>query len=526
MAKQASYPDNRQWSLLFIYNLYRFLSIFLFIGLYFYALTPIIYPQLFFLTLGLYFLCILVFFYWGIKHRFNFNKQVIISGTIDIVALASLLSIITNMRSAQGILLNVTIAALSILVPGRLAIFFAAFASCLLLCGNIIQIIFDHQRDLANFYYSGIYGAGFFATALTAWYLSNWARMSESLARKRSDELAEMQGINEYIVERLHSGIIYVDAKQEIRLINSAARKFFFLNEEEKVSSLKQISPQLAKKLKNFLVKTNQKTRIAQTIIKDSVLRAHFFSIALTEKPAVLIILEDMTLIAQQAQQLKLAALGRFSASIAHELRNPLGAIAHAAQLLGEENYFNQDDQRLKKLITNNCERMNGVIKNVLQLSRREQSKAELNEVKPFLEQFKHGFCHNNACELIIKVPRNKLLMVFDKSQLEQILVILCENAIKHGRDEQDNAPIVITAKTKANAVLLIVSDSGAGVPLKIQDSIFEPFFTTLRQGTGMGLFIARDLCEINQARLTLLKQNKKGAAFAIIQNTSDDLLL
>ncbi|RUR10848.1 PAS domain-containing sensor histidine kinase [Legionella sp. km772] len=526
MLKQIRYPENRQWHLLLIYNLYRILSVFLFVGMYSYAPNPVSYTHLFFTLLIIYFILTLIFLFCGYTRIFSFDKQVFISGTIDVMALAAMLSLISNMRSGQGILLNVTVAALSILVPGRLAVFFAALASCLLLCGNIVQLLLYNQKDLGNFYYSGIYGAGFFATALTAWYLSNWARMSENLARKRSDELVGMQRINEYIVERLHSGIIYVDETEEIMLINSAARDFLSLSNRHHTPHLEEISKPLSEKFHSFLIKNKQKEHIAQAIIEDPLLRVHFFSIALADKPAVLIILEDMTYIAQQAQQLKLAALGRFSASIAHELRNPLGAIAHAAQLLGEEVRLSKEDQRLKELIVNNCERMNGVIKNVLQLSRREKSKPQVNEIQAFLEQFKHTFCHNNPCDLIIKVPKNKLVIVFDKSQLEQILIILCENSLKHGKDEHGEAHIVITAKATASTIMLTISDSGPGVPLELQDTIFEPFFTTLRQGTGMGLFIARDLCEINQARLTLVKGSKKGCVFSIIQNTSDEILL
>lgn len=217
--------------------------------------------------------------------------------------------------------------------------------------------------------------------------------------------------------------------------------------------------------------------------------------------------------VAQQAQHLKLAALGRFSASIAHELRNPLGAISHAIQLLGEDNSLNEEDERLKQLIIRNCHKMNAVIKNVLQLTRREASQPQTIEVLPFLEQFKQDFCLINACNLNIKVSDKELTILFDKSQLEQVLVILCDNAIQHGKSEV--ASIVIEAKTDENQTVLSISDKGKGVAKELYDEIFEPFFTTLRGGTGMGLFIARDLCEMNQARLSL-EDAALGSCFAI----------
>lgn len=519
-------PEERQWRILLVYNLYRLLSIVLFLGMFSFSYSYPPQASLFYSILAVYLILSLVFLYFWHSKLISFDKQVLLSGTIDIIAISSMLGIIGNMQSGYGILLNVTIAALSILVPGRLAIFFAALASSLLLCGDVLQFLMNNQKDWGSLYYSGIYGAGFFATALTAWYLSNLVRQSERFARDRSYELAGMQRINEYIVERLHSGIIYVDSTKEIRLINSAARQFFGVEHSGSPHFLDDLSPLLALKLDNFLKKIKQNERVAQTIIEEPYLRVHFFSTNVANNSEVLIILEDMTFIAQQAQQLKLAALGRFSASIAHELRNPLGAIGHAAQLMGELGSLNAEDQRLKQLITNNCDRMNGVIKNVLQLSRGQKAQPQLIDLVSFLGQFKQDFCHNNECNIMIVLAgKEQLSFVFDKSQLEQILVILCDNAMQHGRDEHGWVNISIAVKLSAYKIILMVSDTGAGITTEHRDNIFEPFYTTLRTGTGMGLFIARDLCEINQARLSL-EQSIRGTCFAITLNASDELLI
>ncbi len=523
---QIDNAEKRQWRILLVYNLYRVFSAFLFSGVYFFSALPIFHVRAFLIIVSSYFIAALVFLYLGLRQRLGFIKQVFCSGTIDILALAAIVLLIGNVQLGQGILLNVAIAALSILAPGRLAIFFAALASFLLLGGGVLQLLMSKQGDFSVFYYSGVYGVSFFATALTAWYLSNRVRYSERLAQLRSDELAGMQRINEYIVERLHSGIIYVDEHKRIKLINTAAREFFGLKERSSIILLIDVSKALAAKMDDFMIQSKKARHIAQTMIKKPFLRVHFFITSVANTPEILIILEDMTFIAQQAQQLKLAALGRFSASIAHELRNPLGAIAHAAQLLGEENELNAEDARLRQLIVNNCGRMNEVIKNVLQLSRREQSQPQVNELNALLRHFKEHFYHNNQCDIIIKVPKKKVTIIFDRSQLEQVLIILCDNAILHGCDKTTGiARIVLSAQAVHQRVTITVSDSGPGVSTEYRESIFEPFFTTLRQGNGMGLFIARDLCEMNQAQLSLLDVSK-GCSFAIIQNPLEELLL
>lgn len=525
MADKIKDLVDRQWHVLFIYNLYRVLSVFLFLGIYYYTPNPISHSYEFFYILVTYFILTLFFLYFGYWRLLSFEKQVLISGTIDVIALTTMLSLVSNMRSGQGILLNVTIAALSILVPGRLAVFFASLASCLLLGGNFFQLIFYSQNEAVSFYHSGMYGAGLFGTALTAWYLANWAKQSEHLAIRRSDELKGMQRINEYIIERLHSGVIYTTEQQEILLVNTAARQFFGIKPLHEPVFVDQFSTELAKKLSNFVIQIRQKELVAQSVIENPNLRVHFYSISIKNKLAVLMIFDDMTSITQQAQQLKLASLGRFSASIAHELRNPLGVVAHAAQLLGEDDSLNDEDKHLKELIINNCKRMNGVIKNVLQLSRREQSKPEIIDVASFLDQFKYDFKMTNQCDLKIKTIKTGVSIFFDKSQLEQVLVVLCENVLKHGLDEAGLAHITISAKATAQKVSIIINDTGPGVALEHQNTIFEPFFTTLLNGTGMGLFIARDLCEMNQARLNLIKTGT-GSSFSITQNPSDEFLL
>lgn len=462
------------------------------------------------------------------KRIFQFNRLVLFSGIIDVIAMSVLLIIIGDLYISYGILLNIAIASLSIMIPGRIAIFFAALATCFLLFGITMSFLEGSRHDITIFFYSGVYGAGFFATALTAWYLASRVRISESLALARSEELAGVQKINEYIVERLHSGIIYVDEHQQIKLMNSSARKFFSLKYQKPPLFLRDVSIELAEKCHKFVKKTRQVEKVGQSFIQNPNLRIHFFSTEVAKKPAILITLDDMTFISQQAQQLKLASLGRFSASIAHELRNPLGAISHAIQLLGDGTALDDADLRLKQMIENNCERMNGVIKNVLQLSRRQQSHPQLIDIGMFLIQFREDFQHSNpeSSHISIKFPKKSpWLVVFDKSQLEQVLFILCDNALKHGRVLGDKVKISISVKSHGNKTILVVSDSGTGIPNEYQETIFEPFFTTLINGTGMGLFIARDLCEINQAQLHLMK-TKKGASFAITINPSDELLL
>lgn len=516
-----------KWRLLVVYTIYRLGCVLLFFGILVYdALGFHDYNWNFIALNTLYLIMGLLFFYLQHRQQPGFRTQVILSGTLDIMVQVLLISMLGNTRSWLGILLNATVAALSILVPGRLAIFFASIASCMLLGFSFLNYIYSDSNNLGNFFYSGVHGAGIFATAVTAWYLANRVRVSETLAAHRSHELASMQQINEYIVERLHSGVIYVDANQHIKLINEAARQFFNSAKMEDLLSIEQLSVNLGKKYQDYLQKIADDLRPAKTIINDPYLRVHFFPTQVGSRVAVLILLDDMRVVSQQAQQLKLASLGRFSASIAHELRNPLGAISHAVQLMGENDSLTVDDRRLKELIMNNCHRMNHVIKNVMQLSRREQSQQQVLDLPAFLQQFKHDFCSHAACTITLDLPETPLAPLhFDKSQLEQILVILCDNAIQHGKNESGQAEVTIKARQMEQNTQLMVCDTGPGVGEAVMDSIFDPFFSTVRTGYGMGLYIARDLCEINQASLNVTNM-EKGCCFTITLNQASEMLL
>jgi two-component system sensor histidine kinase PilS (NtrC family) len=467
-----------------------------------------------FAALSMYLLFGLVFIFAWYKRWFRFKQQVLLSGTIDTIAMVLFIYFLGYLQSGFGILLSIPIAMLSILVPGRLSFFFAAVASCMLLSINIFQYDTEPHDTAITFFSTGMYGAFFFATALTSWYFVHWLQMSERLSRHRGRELLNMQRLNEYIVGRLQYGVIYVDQSRHVKLANQAARDFFQYDRMDSNFLLSEMSTSLNQKYSQFLSKKTG--TVKQSVLGKPYVRVQFISTSTDLATGVLIIIEDMVLIAQQVQQLKLASLGRFSASIAHELRNPLGIISHAAQLTQEGGQLNAEDLRLNQLIINNCRRMNTVIKNVLQVSRRQQAKQESIELTQFLKQLRDEFCLINTCDILLNIPQNKPKKIdFDRGHLEQILVVLCDNAMQHGHDENGVIQITISLRHEGDHICLLLEDTGPGISYALRHEVFKPFFSTLTTGNGMGLYIAKDLCEINQAHLSLEK-TESGCCFSI----------
>ena len=527
MNKNNNLTDHhfRQQRMLLIYNIYRMLCICVFIAAFWLIPETNVAFDLYFGALSVYFVLAVGFLFFWRRQTVAVQQQILISGILDIALVVYLIHLIGFVDTGLGLLLYVYIAMLSILAPGQLAIFFASLASFTLLAISLLEYFYETQDDLSLIFYTGVYGAGFYATALTAWYLAHWVRTNEQLAERRGYELASLQKLNEYIVENLKYGVIYIDSHQRIKVINDAALQFFGQDEQSKPVTVWELSPDLSVKYQKFINRHNRAYHefVGNTSLDHLQIRMY----AANEgkgKTAVLIIINDIGEIAQQAQQMKLASLGFFSASIAHELRNPLGAISHACQLLGEGQNITPEDERLKSLIINNCERMNKIIKNVLQITKNQKSLPEKINLNEYLLSFRKNFIGVNNCHITINLSKKPTHILFDKSHLEQVLIILCENTMQHGRNEvSGEADINLYVTKHADKISLRFCDTGPGISGQNIKNIFDPFFTTQTTGNGMGLYLARDICQINHSSLEVLETDE-GACFVIHFNQQEEV--
>jgi two-component system sensor histidine kinase PilS (NtrC family) len=217
------------------------------------------------------------------------------------------------------------------------------------------------------------------------------------------------------------------------------------------------------------------------------------------------VFVEDVGRMRAQAQHMKLVALGRLTASIAHEIRNPLSSIGHAADLIAEGGSADRKaDERLLAIIRDNVFRLDRMVQEVLYLNRRDRAQPEPIDPAPWLAHFVRQFCD------VEKVPENGVdvqirtsqRMLFDKQHLDQVLWNLARNAWRHGRKVPGTVRIVLGPGAKAGLLFIDMFDDGPGVALEAKPHLFEPFFTTHAQGTGLGLYIARELCEGNGASI------------------------
>ncbi len=448
--------------------------------------------------------------------RPGFDFQVLVQIYVDIFVIAIFMHASGGVSSGFGMLLIVAIAGGSILTQGGVALLFAATASLAVL-GQQYYGWATGQFFTASYAHVGMLAAAFFATSYLTYISARRIRASEELAAEREVDLANLAQLNEHIIRRMQAGILAIDAEGHIRLMNRSAQQLLGVSRESGGKQLTQVLRSLAELMQEWRDDMSHATHIFRPEGTETKVMASFAAIGDQASDGVLVFLEDASGLAQRAQQLKLAGLGRLAASIAHEIRNPLGAISHAGQLLDESSNLDKGDRRLTHMIRDNAQRMNAIIENVLQLSRGKPAEPESVALSQWLKGFVSDFVTTNVSAkdaIAVNVEPRDLTVRFDPNQLRQVMWNLCENGLRHSNGNAGLELIAGLGETTGRPYLE-VQDHGEGIPAQLEEQIFEPFYTTRVDGTGLGLYLARELCEGNQASLNLMR-GQEGSRFRI----------
>lgn len=464
------------------------------------------------------------FFLWLVRlRRPGIEIQLTAQVMVDATVIVLMLHTSGGMRSGLGVLLLVPIVASSLILRGRMVYFHAAVAAIALLVEQAAQLA-GSRSSVGELFQSGLLSGGFFAVAAVTSALARYARGAESIAEARGVDLANLSQINELVIRDMQDGFLVIDETGAIRQRNPRCEAM--LGPIGEAMTLADYAPELHRQLEVWrhdpdAIMTPLRTPAGRTEYQPRFL-AIGAAAGLSPAPTV-IFLEDTGRIREQAQQLKLAALGRLTASIAHEIRNPLSSINHATELLLEDEARQSGDQRLLRIIRDNAHRLDRMVQEVLYLNRRDRAQPESIEVQGYLERFAQEFAGNE------KVPgsafefefRNRRRISFDRTHLDQILWNLSRNAWRHGRKGPGSIRIVLDAGPSPDTLVLDVCDDGPGVSPGALPHLFEPFFTTDAQGTGLGLYIARELADVNGARLEYVPR-PAGATFRLRARAAD----
>lgn len=415
-----------------------------------------------------------------------------------------------GVTSGLGILFIIMIAASGIIFQRHKLWFFASLSCMLLISQECLLYVFNypvHWNQLL------VHGFAYFVTALMISLIQERTVGSEAYLNQKVIDLKNLQTLNSHIIQKLNSGILVVNADGLIKLINNAARRMLGISHDQHLigESLFHYAQQLYSQIQRWKTTQINERRAIQLQANSPELVAEYYLLGYGQDEMILVFVDEMSKFAQQAQSMKLSSLGRFTASIAHELRNPLGAISHAAQLLAESS-INAEDKRLVDIIRSHSNRMNSVINNVLQLSRRRVTEMKPVYLSEWLDNFVKDFYLEAFQKLEMEVHCEKNLIVFfDPAELYQVISNLCENGIRYSYKKTKQAKLILSANyLEHHQPYLDIIDKGDGVDPKYIDKIFEPFFTTERSGTGMGLYLAKELCEANRARIEYFRSNEQ----------------
>ncbi len=513
------------WRVLGLLNLYRVLVPLVLLGLYSLGGARgigVTSPQIFFDT-AVFYLCFSLGNVILVRRRLaSVFIQTIFQASVDLLVSFLLLHAWGGVASGLGLLFLLPVGGLAFLLSPRSALFLAAVAAIAVLADTIWQQ-FTAPTDIGSYATAGLLGLVLFTIAGAASYVAGRMRESEALVRQKDVDLADLADLSQYIVQHLRESLLVVDAADKIRLINESAAEILGDNYAIPGALIGEVSPRLLYSLTTWRHSERSEVSPSSFVAADGarVIQPHFAPLGGASPGPTLIFLEDTSLMAERVQQGKLAALGRLSASIAHEIRNPVGAMSHAGQLLAESPGFGPDERRLTDIIRSNSERVSTIINNVLQLSRREASKPTRLSLGDWLEEFFDEFCETMQVlrsRISLQEEAANLEVRFDPSHLHQVVWNLCENAIKYGEDRGGiSIEITLGRLNPSNRPFLEVADRGPGIELQAVDRIFEPFFTGRKGGTGLGLFIARELCQLNRAILLYEPRKGDGSIFRIV---------
>ena len=328
--------------------------------------------------------------------------------------------------------------------------------------------------------------------------------------RQRSVDLSNQLRINQLVIQDMQDAVLVVDGNGLVRQHNPQVSLLLGTQAPE-LDQIENYSPEIARLLARWRSQRDNPTETLLMPGSGKLVRARFVEAGTDGGSFSLVFLEDLSRLQEQAQQLKLAALGRLTANIAHEIRNPLSAISHASELLLEEQR-DPSQERLLHIIQDNSKRLDRMVRDVLELTRRDRVRPEAIQLAAFLPTFIDEFAQNEkipAASFALELPETGEIL-FDRVHLQQVLWNLLRNAWRHSRQRAGSVRVAV--RRQANRVELHVIDDGEGVPTHLRQQLFEPFFTTYSGGIGLGLYIAREMCAANGALLEYVEPPADGA--------------
>lgn len=472
---------------------------------------------------------LLIFFLYAIAISVSFESLQCKRGialklqtSLDITFLVLMMHFLPSTQNGIGLLLIINIIFSALISDGRFTLFYAAIATIGILLENTFQVI-HHNLPINEYSNAILLSLSCFATAWLTQMLMARMQSSETLATQRGQDIEHLAKTNALITQEMPNGVLVINQHQQLQHYNLQACNLLGLDESQMQAAV-QLSTTLDI-LTPALIKLLQSPPSGKLVAQDALkltinnrdLGIRFHAVSENIENGVVIFIEDWSQIQTQAHQVKLAALGRLTANIAHEIRNPLSAISHATQLMQEDSQ-DPGTQRMLQIISDNVQRLDQIIKDVLELNRRDRTNQEQFNINNFVLEFYQQFCAVEKIDLVnftLDMSGKDSAIVFDRRHINQILWNLCKNGWRHSQQQPHSLQLKVSGDKSGQFIHITVKDDGGGIDPNIQPHLFEPFMTTEKTGTGLGLFIARELAEANGAKLNY-SSGSNGTQFSL----------
>jgi len=451
-----------------------------------------------------------------LSHRRRLTPPVLAGAglALDIAVAGAVMAAQQGFDTAVGLMLLFNITIGSLVLGPRAAFAMALTAAAVVMLERALDLVSGGGSVGST--EPAMLALGYVVGAALSQFLRRELARTEALAEQRGGEVAQLTEVNELVIRRMRTGVIVVDANHRIRLFNEAA--WALLGAKGEARTLVDLNPYLDGMLRRWRATGEVQPRSLLLSDDGPELLPRFAATGVVEE-LFLVFLDDARIYSGRAEEMTLATLGRLSASVAHEIRNPLAAILHAAQLLDESPGLPEGDRRLLEIIQGQCKRMDGIVGSVLGLARRERAQAEVVDLPQLVRLFlaDYAAAHPMGEDRAGEASEGPVAAQVDPRQLQQVLAVLLDNARAYGHASGAPARILLRSQVvDGQRVELDVIDNGPGITPAVAARLFEPFYTTSEHGTGLGLYIARQLCEANQGSLQYVAAAAGGACFRI----------
>ncbi len=472
-------------------------------------------------VLGVYCVLAMILAAMAVLARRHFTAQLSIQFSVDLLFATVLVVLSGGIRSEFAVFYLLPVAGASVILPTGPAFFISSIAVVVLLADAFLRSVRQGQAG-AQLFEAGLFGAALFGITALLRLLATRLRRQETLAHVRGVDLHSQLEINRLVISQMEQGVLVVDAATQVRANNIAARVFLGLERGAQLTGRRLDEfPALATLVGAYRRWLSSPVPVDGRPAQDEwvfpappgaesgagetprPLRARFARPPTSRSGEFVIFLEDLRAIEDRAQRLKLAAMGRLTASIAHEIRNPLGAIGNAGQLLAEE-ALTPLQRRLVEIVRENTARLNRLVEDVLRVARRDPPMGDALDARRFVETWADEFQRDRAVPEGVLAVEGAIgaAVVFEPGHLRQILFNLVDNAVRYASGKPGCVRIVLREARAEDPAQIWVLDDGPGVPPAERAAIFEPFFTSRAKGTGLGLYLAREFCIANGAEL------------------------